>query len=80
LDVFQAGYPRVTTVSCSTSAPEDVIETTVTAGGSSLQYNATTNQYTYVWKTSSSWVGTCQRFDLGLNDGSTHTFLVEFKK
>lgn len=80
LDVFQAGYPRVTTMSCSTSAPEDVIETTVTAGGSSLQYDATTNQYTYVWKTSSSWAGTCQRFDLGLNDGSTHTFLVEFKK
>lgn len=80
LDVFQAGYPRVTTVSCSASAPEDVIETTVTAGGSSLQYDATTNQYTYVWKTSSSWAGTCQRFDLGLNDGSTHTFLVEFKK
>jgi hypothetical protein len=80
LDVFQAGYPRVTTVSCSASAPEDVIETTVPAGGSSLQYDAATNQYTYVWKTSSSWAGTCQRFDLGLNDGSTHTFLVEFKK
>ena len=80
LDVFQAGYPRVTTVSCSASAPEDVIETTVTAGGNSLQYDATTNQYTYIWKTSSSWAGTCQRFDLGLNDGSTHTFLVEFKK
>jgi hypothetical protein len=80
LDVFQAGYPRVTKVSCSTSAPEDVIETTVMAGGSSLQYDATTNQYTYVWKTSSSWAGTCQSFDLGLNDGSTHTFLVEFKK
>jgi hypothetical protein len=80
LDIFQAGYPKVTTVSCSTSAPEDVIETTVTAGGSSLQYDATANQYSYVWKTSSSWAGTCMKFDLGLNDGSTHTFLVEFKK
>jgi hypothetical protein len=80
LDIFKAGYPKVTTVSCSTSAPEDVIETTVTAGGSSLQYDSTVNQYSYIWKTSSSWAGTCQKFELGLNDGSTHTFLVEFKK
>ena len=80
LDVFRAGYPKVTTVSCSTSAPTDVIETTVTAGGSSLQYDPTADQYSYVWKTSSSWAGTCAQFELGLNDGSTHTFLVQFKK
>jgi hypothetical protein len=80
LDIFRTGYPRVTTVSCSPSAPEDVIESTVMAGGSSLQYDPTTNQYSYVWKTSSSSAGTCVQFDLGLNDGSTHTFLVEFKK
>jgi Domain of unknown function (DUF4082) len=80
LDIFRTGYPRVTTVSCSTSAPTDVIETTVTAGGSSLQYDSTSNQYGYVWKTNSSWAGSCQQFELGLNDGSTHTFLVQFKK
>jgi hypothetical protein len=80
LDIFRSGYPRVTTVSCSTSAPLDVIETTVTAGGSSLQYDSTANQYSYVWKTASNWAGTCIEFDLGLNDGSTHTFLVQFKK
>jgi hypothetical protein len=32
LDVLRTGYPQVATVSCSTSAPTDVIETTVTAG------------------------------------------------
>jgi hypothetical protein len=80
LDVFRAGYPRVTTVSCSTSAPEDVIETTVTAGDSSLQYDSTADQYTYVWKTSSNLAGTCVQFDLGLNDESTHTFLLQLKK
>jgi hypothetical protein len=80
LNIFQAGYPAVATVSCNTGAASDSIETTVTAGSSSLQYDATSNQYTYVWKTASSWPNTCVRFDLGLNDGSTHSFLVQFKK
>jgi hypothetical protein len=79
LDIFQSGSPHVTTVSCTTTAPTDAIETTVTAGASSLQYDATANQYTYVWKTNPNWAGTCVQFDLGLNDGSTHTFLVHFK-
>jgi hypothetical protein len=80
LNILQTGYPRVTTVSCSTSAPLNVIETTVPAGGSSLQYDSTADQYTYVWKTASSSAGTCVQFELGLTDGGTHTFLVEFKK
>jgi hypothetical protein len=80
LGIFQSGSPRVSAVSCSTGATLDTIETTVSAGSSSLQYDATANQYTYIWKTASSWAGSCMQFDLGLNDGSTHTFLVQFKK
>jgi hypothetical protein len=80
LNIFRTGYPQATTVSCSTNAPTDDIETTVTAGSSSLQYDPTTSQYTYVWKTNSYPVGTCVQFELGLNDGSTHTFLIQFKK
>jgi hypothetical protein len=29
----------------------------VTAGSSSLAYDATTDQYTYVWKSDKSWTG-----------------------
>jgi len=80
LNILAPGYPRATTISCSTSALTDAIETTVTAGGSSLQYDATADQYTYVWKTNSNSANTCVSFELGLNDGSSHTFLVQFKK
>jgi hypothetical protein len=80
LDILRAGYPRMVTVACSKNAPSDAIETTVMAGASSLQYDAAADQYTYTWKTSSNWGGTCSQFSLGLNDGSTHTFLVQFKK
>ena len=43
-------------------------------------YDATANQYSYVWKTNSNGAGTCAQFELGLNDGSTHTFLLQLKK
>jgi len=80
LGILQPGFPKVTTVACDSTSPTDDIESTVTAGGSSLQYDAAADQYTYVWKTSSTWAGTCARFDLGLNDGSSRTFLVRFKR
>jgi hypothetical protein len=79
LNIFQAGYPRMIPIACNGSLPTDPIEQTVTAGGSSLQYDSTADQYTYVWKTPSTATG-CVQFDLGLNDGSSHTFLVQYKK
>jgi hypothetical protein len=80
LDIFRAGYPQVATVACSSNAALDTVETTVAAGSSSLQYDSTTNQYSYIWKTASNSAGTCARFDLGLNDGTTYSFQVLFKK
>lgn len=80
LRIFRVGYPRVTTASCTRGARTDVIETTVRARVSSLRYDSTNNQYVYVWKTSSNRAGTCVRFNLGLNDRSTHTFRVHFNK
>lgn len=69
LDIFFAGYPASAVVACGSSV-EDAIEQTVTAGGSSLAYDATTDQYTYVWKTNKAWVNTCRTFVLRLSDGS----------
>jgi hypothetical protein len=39
-----------------------------------LSYGAASGHYTYGWRTSSSWAGTCRRFSLQLNDGTApHT-------
>ncbi len=48
------------------------LEQTLTAGNSSLSYDASSDQYTYVWKTDSSWAGTCRQLVIQLNDGTVH--------
>ncbi|GAA2394685.1 hypothetical protein GCM10010170_108810 [Dactylosporangium salmoneum] len=73
LNVFSGGTPAVRTVACDTSAPQDQVESTVTAGSSSLTYDAASDQYTYVWKTQKDQAKTCGRLVVTLIDGTTHT-------
>jgi beta propeller repeat protein len=80
LDIFPAGSPSSQPVSCEAGVPTDVVESTVTAGGSSLSYDASTNQYTYVWKTSQSWAGTCRKLIVELDDGTEHTALFKLTR
>jgi hypothetical protein len=70
MNIFQAGYPKSQLIPCDSTANVDGIETTVTAGGSSLAYDAATNTYTYVWKTDKAWAGTCRQLVLAFADGS----------
>ena len=80
LAIFAAGYPKVSgPVSC-TSSVGDPVEETSSAGGRDLQYNPTTDQYTYVWKTQRAWAGTCRILTIKLTDGTTHEALFEFKR
>ena len=51
LGVLAVGYPQSQEFKCDTDAPVDPIEETSTANGG-LTYDALTDQYTYVWKTS----------------------------
>jgi hypothetical protein len=84
LEILAAGYPKSSPVDCSGATSEDALEETVTAGSSSLHYDATVNppvgQYIYVWKSDKNWAGTCRRIDLKLNDGTTHSALFTFKR
>ena len=61
-----------------TGAALNEVTLTDTAGGSGLSYDPTTGTYTYVWKTSHTWAGTCQQFDLRLTDGTDHTANFQF--
>jgi hypothetical protein len=80
LDIFAAGYPKSQTIACDASAPADGIETTLTAGSSSLSYDAGSDQYSYVWKTDKSWGATCRALVLKLKDGSVHRANFKFTK
>jgi hypothetical protein len=56
LDIIAAGYPKVTSVTCNSTAVVDPLEeyaATTTNGG--LTYDATADQYNYVWKTQSTY-------------------------
>ena len=80
LNIFAAGYPASQNVSCGSGGggSSSPIEETVTAGNSSLQYNATNQTYTYVWKTDKAWAGTCRQLLVKLIDGTEHIALFQF--
>ena len=80
LNIFAAGYPKSQPIYCDASATYDGIEETVTAGSSSLSYDATTDRYTYVWKTEKAWANTCRKLTVRLNDGTDHVAYFNLKK
>jgi hypothetical protein len=80
LDIFAAGYPSSQTISCSTNQLTDAIEETVTAGNSQLHYDAATNRYNYVWKTSNAWANTCRQLVLRFKDGTQKIALFNFTR
>ena len=79
LTIFAAGYPVSQAMVCSSGTPIDDIEQTVTAGSSSLSYDAGSGQYIYVWKTDKVWAGTCRQLVVRLNDGTDHKASFKFK-
>ncbi|MCS7295278.1 MAG: PxKF domain-containing protein [Dehalococcoidia bacterium] len=75
------GAPRVQFVPCS-PGPSDVISEAEasTAGNSGLQYDATSGQYIYVWKTEKSWGNRCARLVVTLRDGTSREALFRFTR
>jgi HYR domain len=80
LNIFWAGYPQSGQMNCNTQLPEDDIEQTVNAGGSSLNYDPVANQYIYVWKTDRSWAGTCRQLTVRFADGTYQYAFFNFTR
>jgi hypothetical protein len=78
LDVIVPGFPTATQVDCKSLTPIGGAVQTVTAGNSGLSYDASSNTYTYAWKTDKSMGRTCQVFTLLLVDGSDHLAYFQF--
>jgi hypothetical protein len=75
LNVLQGGAPTSVPVACNTSAPSNIVRPGI---ASSTGLKAVGSSYTYVWKTSPSWGGTCRRLIVTLVDGSTHEAVFRF--
>ena len=80
LAILAAGSPSSQKIACETGVPVDAVETTMTAGSSSLSYDATSDQYSYVWKTDKSWGGTCRQLTVTLADGTAHAARFKFAR
>jgi uncharacterized protein len=80
LNIFAAGYPRSEQIPCESSATVAGVEETVTAGGSSLSFDATTGRYHYVWKTDKAWAGTCRQLVVKFIEGTTQRANFKFGK
>jgi hypothetical protein len=72
------GSPVVANMSCSSTATLDTITTTVAATTGGLQCDATSGQYTYVWKTAKGSTG-CVQLDVKLGNGTDHVAQFRFK-
>jgi hypothetical protein len=80
LNIFATGYPSAVGVAIpNTSLASDITET-VTASTSGLVYDATADQYVYVWKTDKNWVGKGIRLTVKLTDGTTMSADFAFSK
>ena len=79
LNIFAANSPYSISINCDGSLPQDDVEETLTAGSSSLTYDAASDRYHYVWKSENSWKNTCRQLVIALNDGSEHRANFKFK-
>lgn len=79
-DIFVSGSPSSHEIDCDTQAPLDAPEPTLPAGsGNGLSYDATTDRYTYRWKTQGDWLpGSCRELTLRINDATSHRAFFRF--
>ena len=78
LSIFASGYPKMTTVSCDSPAPDT--DGTAATASSPLSYDSGSKSYTWTWKTSSSMANQCRQLVIKLVDGSYQRFNYKLSK
>lgn len=78
LGIFSSGYPVSAAMTCGTN-PALTSGTATTAASPGLTVSGKPARYTYYWKTSSAWKGSCRQLVLRLADGTYHRANVRFK-
>ncbi|MFH2102581.1 MAG: PxKF domain-containing protein [Chloroflexota bacterium] len=73
------GSPLVREIYCDTMLPTSELTETIMAGANILSYDASEDQYIYVWKTNRQWAGTCRQLVVRLVDGTEHMAIFMFK-
>ena len=63
-----------------TATPASVQPTNALVASQPLQYARVSGTYWYLWKTSTSWAGSCRQFVMTLDDGSVHRVTFKFSK
>ena len=75
--VLKEGSPTTAEIRCSAAPARSISET---ADESSSQLINRGTSYTYIWKTSPSWAGSCRKLIVTLVDGSQHSAMFRFSK
>jgi uncharacterized repeat protein (TIGR01451 family) len=78
LNIFAMDSPSSAPYTCGNVSTVDVSQT-LDATANSINYDASADQYNYIWKTESSWAGQCRTLTVTLGDGTTHTALFKFR-
>jgi hypothetical protein len=81
LNILAPGYPLSESVSCdSATTTVDDVEQTVNANSNFLSYDATANQYIFVWKTETTYANSCRKLIMKLVDGTEHYAYFTYTK
>jgi hypothetical protein len=77
LGVFESDYPTSVPISCP-SWPVHSVHAAPSGASTGLSFSAVSGHYVYGWQTSNTWAGTCRRFELRLNDGTSTVHSADF--
>jgi len=78
--IFAPGYPLSRAIACPGGTVDNEIAATESSGHSGLSYDASTDAYTYAWKTEKAWANTCRELVIKLKDATVWTATLRFRK